>query len=179
MGLNWLCGKLDRYTRCWKLCVSVCYKHRGRLATNTWSSHHELFPRWSVSLSASVFAVASLWEISSCLKRFPLHWLCFRLRDLRWFVWAFVALLLRFSLGFLQPSQQGLTWKCSQDVLFSKRPSLFLYLSISVRFSHWYSSISVLNRASLTVAGSSKPDILSCTCHKKRATCTWSDWRLI
>ena len=79
----------------------------------------------------SVFAVSSPWEISSCLKRFPLHWLCFRLLDLHriscLFDGAFVGVKLRSSLGFLQPIQQGLTWKCCQDVLFSKRlPSLYL-----------------------------------------------------
>lgn len=106
----------------------------------------------------SVFAVTTPWEISSCLKRFPSHWLCFRLLDLRWsscwFDGAFVAVELRSSLGFRQPSQQGLTWKYSQDVLFRKRPSLTLSLprsvcpSASVRFptdSKVYGSISVLS----------------------------------
>lgn len=114
------------------------YKHGGQLATNTWSSYSELFPRWWLTLSVSLFTVTSPWEISSCLKRFPFRWLCFQLPDLRgsscWFDGAFVAVELKYIvLGFLQPSQQGFTWKCSQDVLFRTRPLSFsLYPSISL-----------------------------------------------
>lgn len=140
------------------VCVS-CYKHRGQLATNTWSSHGELFPRWWLSLyllSQALGKSAPVWRDPLCADCAFLCLICVEVAvDL-------TGPLLQRSrdlvLGFLQPSQQGLTWKCSQDVLFSKRPSLSLslFLPLSLYLSevfHWYSSIFMLNWASLTVEG--------------------------
>ena len=93
------------------VCV-FCYEHRGQLATNTWSSHGELFPRWWLSL---YLLSPALWEISSCLKRSPLRWLCFPMLDLRgsscWFDGAFVAAESRSSFGFPPAQPTGTDMK--------------------------------------------------------------------